>query len=114
MNKQHYTLGISTHNNLNYLKLCVDSVLKNSFYKDQPILIYAEGCTDGTNEWLESSEIFDNKQITTIIKPERWNDKYWGIGGGLNLLAENCKTEYFLPLHSDMYVGHHFDYELVK
>jgi len=114
MSVQYYTIGISTHNNLNYLKLCIDSVLKNSFYKDQPILIYAEGCTDGTDEWLESSEVVDNKQIAIIIKPERWNDKYWGIGGGLNLMAENCKTEYFLPLHSDMYVGYHFDKELLK
>ena len=48
------TTCISTNNNLEYLKLAIKSVRKNSYYKDQPVIIHAENCTDGTNEWLKS------------------------------------------------------------
>ena len=44
---------ISTWNNLDYLKIAVDSVRKNSFYKDAPFIVHAENCSDGTDEWLE-------------------------------------------------------------
>lgn len=113
MEEKILTYGIPTHNNLNYLKLCIKSILENSFHKNQPIIIYAEGCTDGTNEWLEK-DFLNHSQVTYHIKEERWNDTYWGIGGGLNFIASLVKTEYFLPLHSDMYVGYHFDKELVS
>ena len=44
---------LSTFNTLNYLKLAVQSVRENSYYKNSPFIIHAENCTDGTNEWLE-------------------------------------------------------------
>ena len=47
------TFCISTYNNLNYLKIAIESVSVNSHFKDAPFIIYAENCTDGTNEWLE-------------------------------------------------------------
>ena len=50
------TTCISTNNNLEYLKLAVKSVRQNAFYKHQPIVIYAENCTDGTYEWLKDNE----------------------------------------------------------
>jgi len=46
------TSVIPTFNNLPYLKLTVQSVRQNCYYKDMPIFIFAENCTDGTNEWL--------------------------------------------------------------
>ena len=46
------TFCISTYNNLNYLKIAVESVRRNSYYTDAPFIIHAENCTDGTNEWL--------------------------------------------------------------
>ena len=45
---------ISTHNNLPYLKLAVQSVRTHSYWKDAPFIIHAENCTDGTNEWLRA------------------------------------------------------------
>ena len=39
---------ISTYNNLDYLKLAIQSVRKNAFFKDMPIIVYAENCSDGT------------------------------------------------------------------
>ena len=50
MNK--ITSVIPTYNNLPFLKLTVTSVRQNCYYNDMPIFIFAENCTDGTNEWL--------------------------------------------------------------
>jgi len=99
------TFAINTHNNIDYLELCIQSIRENSFHNDNPILVYAENCDDGTNEWLE-----DNKEeydLTFIIHED--NPIPNGIGGGMNVLAENVDTEYILFLHSDMYVGKDFD-----
>lgn len=101
---------ISTYNNLPYLKLAIQSVRKNSYFKDAPFIIHAENCTDGTNEWL-----FENKNkynLTLLIEPE--NIKVRGIGGGMNVCADHVKTEYINFLHSDFYVAKDWDVELLK
>ena len=43
---------IPTWNNIEYLKVCVDSILKNSHFDIQIIVIVNEG-NDKTTEWLE-------------------------------------------------------------
>lgn len=101
---------ISTYNNLPYLKLAVESVRKNSFYKDAPFIIHAENCTDGTNEWLEANK--DNYNITHYIDVHTDSPK--GIGGGMNFCAEKVETEYINFLHSDFYVTKDWDLELLK
>jgi GT2 family glycosyltransferase len=104
------TFCISTYNNLPYLKLAVQSVRKNSFYKESPFIIHAENCTDGTNEWLhENKDIYN---LTLIIEPE--NEIIKGIGGGMNICAEHVDTEYIMFLHSDFYVSENWDITLLK
>lgn len=104
------TFCISTYNNLNYLKIAVDSVRKNSFFKDAPFIIHAENCTDGTNEWLKENQVKYN--LTLLIEPN--NEIVKGIGGGMNICAENVKTEYIMFLHSDFYVTKDWDLECLK
>ena len=102
------TFCISTYNNLEYLKIAVDSVRKNSYYKDAPFIIHAENCTDGTDEWLKENS-------------ERYNLEYYidknespiGIGGGMNFCADRVKTEYIMFLHSDFYVTPNWDKALM-
>ena len=108
------TFAINTKNNLNYVKWCVKSIQKNAYYQDFQLLILADECTDGTNEWLKGLSLNESRLKYWIHEESNRDLKYFGIGGTLNFLAEKCETEFFLPLHSDMYVGHHFDYELVK
>ena len=60
------TFCISTLNNNNYLQLAIKSVRENSHFKDAPFVIYAENCTDGTNEWLYVVE-FPKRQLTAVI-----------------------------------------------
>jgi GT2 family glycosyltransferase len=104
-NSNPITFCISTYNNLNYLKLAIDSVRKNSYYKEAPFIIHAENCTDGTNEWLEENKIKYN--LTLLIEPN--NDVVKGIGGGMNTCADNVQTEYIMFLHSDFYVTKDWD-----
>jgi GT2 family glycosyltransferase len=104
------TFCISTYNNLDYLKLAIHSVRKNSYFKTAPFIIHAENCTDGTNEWLkENKERYD---LTLIIEPN--NTIVRGIGGGMNICAEHVTTEYIMFLHSDFYVTRDWDIELLK
>jgi len=103
------TFCISTFNNLPYLKIAIESVRKNSYYKDAPFIVHAENCTDGTNEWLlENSNKYN---LTLLIEPE--NDQVRGIGGGMNICAEHVETEYIMFLHSDFYVTRNWDKELL-
>ena len=104
------TFCISTYNNLNYLKLAVESVREHSFYKDSPFIVHAENCTDGTNEWLEKNKEQYNLEI--YIEPN--NTTVRGIGGGMNFCAEKVKTEYIMFLHSDFYVSKNWDLECLK
>ena len=95
---------ISTYNNLNYLKLAVESVRKNSYFKDAPFIIHAENCDDGTDEWLESV----SKQYNLEYYIEK-NSIPVGIGGGMNFCADKVQTEYIMFLHSDFYVSKDWD-----
>ena len=104
MKNSPLTFCISTYNNLNYLKLAVQSVRKNSFFKDAPFIIHAENCNDGTNEWLKSNS---NQYNLEYYIDE--NDIPLGIGGGMNFCAEKVKTEYIMFLHSDFYVSKDWD-----
>ena len=49
------TTCISSNNNLEYLKLAVKSVRQNAHYNDMPIVVYAEKCTDDTDQWLANN-----------------------------------------------------------
>jgi hypothetical protein len=100
---------ISTHNNINYLKLLYSSIINNFTIVDD-IIIYAENCTDGTNEWL--SNIFvtkDKPSLYVYIQNDVINP---GISSGINKAISMVDTDYFILLHSDMYVTKGYDIEL--
>lgn len=102
------TFCISTFNNLPYLKIAIDSVRKNSFFKKAPFIIHAENCNDGTDEWLEKNSTKYNLEYY-IDK----NETPLGIGGGMNFCADKVKTEYIMFLHSDFYVTTNWDKSLL-
>ena len=106
------TYCIGTYNTLNYLKLCVESIYNNSFYKDFNVYIYSEGSIDGTDEWLQNE--FSKLPNTKFWGyPEKWDIKYHGVGGAMNFLAEQVTTPNIFFLHSDMYCGPNFDKYLI-
>ena len=75
-----------------------------------PIFIFAENCTDGTNEWL--AENADRLGIEYYI--ETGNEEQRGIGGGIDLCVSKVKTEFVNILHSDFWVAPNQDIELLK
>ena len=105
--KHKITTCISSNNNLDYLKLAVKSVRQNAYYKEMPIVVYAENCTDGTNEWLENNE-YDLEYYIEDNEIER------GIGGGMNFCVNRAETEYVNIIHSDMWIAPNQDLELLK
>ena len=51
-----FSIIIPTFNNLNYLKICYDSIKKNSTYKHEIILHINEG-SDGTLDFVKKNNI---------------------------------------------------------
>ena len=107
MNNSPLTFCISTWNNLDYLKIAIESVRKNSYYKNAPFIVHAENCNDGTDEWL--SENKEKYNLTVFIDK---NEIPIGIGGGMNFCADRADTDYILFLHSDFYVTKDWDLHL--
>lgn len=104
------TTCISTNNNLNYVKLAYKSIRENAYYKNQPIIIHAENCTDGTDEWLKQQSQSD-RNLSIFIEH---NEVPRGIGGGMDFCVYKCKTEYINIIHSDMWIAPNQDLELQK
>jgi GT2 family glycosyltransferase len=102
------TFTLSTFNTINYLKMAIESVRSNSFYRDAPFIIHAENCTDGTDEWL-----IENKERYNLQVYIEKNEVPRGIGGGMNFCADKVKTKYIGFLSSDFVMAHSWDKELI-
>jgi glycosyltransferase involved in cell wall biosynthesis len=96
-----FSILIPTWNNLEYLKLCIESIRKNSFYKHQIILHLNEG-SDGTLEWVKEQADIDYTHSRENI----------GVCYALNILRPLMKTDYLLYMNDDMYVCPGWDKEL--
>lgn len=88
-----FSIVIPTWNNLEYLKLCINSIRKNSHFKHQIVVHINEG-SDGTIEWLEKQEDVDFTYSTKNI----------GICYALNIARSILKTDYLMYMNDDMYV----------
>jgi len=88
-----YSLLIPTWNNLEYIKFCVASIHKNSFFTHQIIIIINEG-KDGTLAWVESQPDLDYV----------YSAKNLGICYGLNVCRSLIQTNYVVYLNDDMYL----------
>jgi len=74
-----------------------------------PIVIHAENCNDGTDEWLDKNK--DKYQLDVYIDH---NNEPKGIGGGMNFCVDKAKTEFVNIIHSDMWIAPNQDIELLK
>lgn len=96
----NYTWIINSYKSLPYLKLAVESIRDNAYYRNRPILVYTEN-DEETRDWL-----YNQIDIQTIYEK---NDTPKGIGGGVNEAIKQVKTEFFCLIHSDMYISRHYD-----
>lgn len=99
-----YTWILNTYKSLPYLKLAVESIRENAFYKNQPIIVYTENDIE-TRDWL-----LQQNDIECIYEE---NAKPKGIGGGVNEAIKRVRTEFFSLIHSDMYISRHYDKPLL-
>ena len=103
------TTCISSYNNLNYLKLAIKSVRQNAYYKDMPIIVHTENCTDGSDEWLHRN--VDKYNLEVYVET---NEIPRGIGGGMDFCVDKTKTEFVNIIHADMWIAPNQDLELLK
>jgi len=97
-----FSIIIPTWNNLAMLRLCVDSILKNSRFAHQIILHINEG-KDGSREWAEENKL-----------PHTYSSVNVGVCLAVNSAASLATTDYIVYLNDDMYVCPDWDYHLWK
>ncbi len=86
-----FSILIPTFNNLDYLKLCIESIKKNSKFEHQIIIHVNEG-SDGTLEFVKNS----NHEFT-------YSENNIGMPKALNRSAKLSKFNYILISHDDFY-----------
>jgi len=98
-----FSILIPTWNNLEYLKCCIDSIIKNSHFGHQ-ILVHINDGSDGTLEWVKNNKGLSYKHSNENV----------GICWALNGLRPFVDTDYILYINDDMYVCPDWDLELMK
>ena len=88
-----FSIVIPSWNNLEYLKLCVNSIKKNSFFPHEIIIHVNEG-SDGTLAWLDTQDDLSYSYTSENV----------GVCYALNYCSTLAGTEYILYLNDDMYV----------
>ncbi len=88
---------IPTYNNLDYLKLCLKSLEKNSSFKHE-IIIHINDGSDGTLNFVKA-----NNYKHTI------SDKNIGLCSSINKAARLVSKRYILYSHDDMYFCPNWD-----
>ena len=86
-----FSIIIPTFNNLEYLKLCLKSLKKNSKYNHEIILHVNEG-TDGTIDFIKENNI-----------EHTYTKENVGLCTATNLAASKAKSDFILYSHDDMY-----------
>lgn len=92
-----FSIIIPTWNNLEMLKMCINSILKNSSFKHQIILHVNEG-KDGTCKWAEEKKLeysFSKKNV--------------GVCEAVNSAVNKAKADYILYMNDDMYACPQWD-----
>ena len=92
-----FSIIIPTFNNLDYLKLCIKSIQKNSKF-DHQIIPHVNIGEDGTCDFLR------NKNIDYTFT--NYNS---GICEGMNTASKKAKFEYILYSHDDFYFCPNWD-----
>lgn len=71
--KHKTSIIIVTHNNLEYNRLCLESIKKYTKGIDHEIIFVDNNSTDGTSEWLSGLEgvkvIFNKKKMKVSPEP---------------------------------------------
>ena len=86
-----FSIVIPTYNNFNYLKLCIDSIIKNSSFNHE-IIIHINGIDKLSEDYIKK-----NNYLYTSTQ------KNVGLCTGVNMAAKKSTTDYIMYAHDDMY-----------
>ena len=97
-----FSIVIPTFNNLDYLKLCINSLKKNSKFNHQ-LIIYINDGSDGTYEFIKDNNIeyFHSQKNVGLCK-------------AVNIAAKASKFKYLVYAHDDMYFCPNWDIEFTN
>ena len=93
---------IPTFNNIDYLKLCISSLEKNSYFSNQ-ILVHVNEGTDGTIDFLKQKKITYTHSTSNI-----------GLCKACNMISKKSTLDYILYAHDDMYFLPNWDLILMN
>ena len=96
------SIVIPTFNNLDYLKLCLMSLKKNSKYEHE-IIIHINDGSDGTLKYIKNQNIKYTHSKINI-----------GLCSAINSAVKLSDSNYILYSHDDMYFCPEWDVELIK
>ena len=97
INHKMISIVIPTYNNLDYLKLCLKSLKKNSSFKHE-IIIHINDGSDGTLDFVKAN----NYKHTS-------SDDNIGLCSSINKAAKLVSNQYILYSHDDMYFCPNWD-----
>ena len=86
-----FSIIIPTYNNYSYLRMTIDSIIKNSEFKHQ-LIVHINGVDSMTKNYLDNQNIqytFSNQNL--------------GLCKGVNIASKLAKTDYIVYAHDDMY-----------
>ena len=92
-----FSILIPSYNNIEYLKLCVESIQKNSRY-DHQIIVHVQEGSDGSIDYLNSKNIEYTK-----------SDKNIGASAAFNKASSLAKNEFIVISHDDFYYCPNWD-----
>lgn len=97
-----YSVIVPTYNKCDqYLKPCIDSILKHSNMDEVELIISANGCVDNTFWYLTSlKNQFDSLGFGNHLKIV-WNDKPLGYSGANNVAIQVATCDKIILLNND-------------
>ena len=91
------SIVIPTYNNLDYLKLCLKSLIKNSSFNHE-IIIHINDGSDGTSDFIKANNYKHTSSIDNI-----------GLCTSINKATKLVSNQYILYTHDDMYFCPNWD-----
>lgn len=96
-----FSILIPTWNNLELLKLCIQSIQKNSFFQHE-IIVHVNQGHDGSLEWVQQQGFSYTHSFENV-----------GVCYAMNAIAALASTDYLLYMNDDMYVCPDWDKHLM-
>tara|TARA_B100001123_G_C15205751_1_gene985168 strand:- start:225 stop:1088 length:864 start_codon:yes stop_codon:yes gene_type:complete len=98
----NFSIIIPTYSNFEYLKFCINSIIKNSKFNHE-IIVHINGHDETTENYLKSNNFIYTQ-----------SDQNIGLCSGVNKAVKKSTTEYVVYAHDDMYFLPDWDTHLIK